>query len=149
VGTTDGRDLAGATRAEIDDAGATEVGARSVTIFYDDIDATGPIDAAAPPPTAPEGVDLPPPASDTFAVSPTDLVALGRVASKAKLARDTLQGRDEAIAEAVTDEGIDVAAVAHAAGMTPAEIATIVFTQEANPSSFVQLRRATRRGQAG
>ena len=41
-----------------------------------------------------------------------------------------------------------MAAVAHAAGLTPAEVATIVFAQEANPSPFVQLRRATRRGQA-
>ena len=81
-------------------------------------------------------------------MSPTDLVALGRVASKAKLMRDATQGRDEAIAEAVTDEGIDVAAVAHAAGLTLAEVATIVFVQEANPSPFVQLRRNVRRRQA-
>jgi hypothetical protein len=84
----------------------------------------------------------------TFAVSPDDLVALGRVANKAKLVRDALQGRDEAIAVAVTDEGIDPAAVAHAAGLTPAEVATVVFVQEANPSPFVQLRRSVRRGQA-
>ena len=56
-----------------------------------------------------------------------------------------MQDRDEAIAEAVTDEGIEVAAVARAAGLTPAEVATIVFVQEANPSPFVLLRPRTRR----
>ena len=131
MGTTDGRDLAGAARAGIDISATDERDARSATRLDDGV-------AAA----------LPPPAAGTFAVSPTDLVALARVASKAKLVRDLVQGRDEAIAEAVTDEGIEVAAVAHASGLTPAEVATIVFTQEANPSPFVQLRRSTRRRQA-
>ncbi len=105
--------------------------------------------AAEASPLATAG-ERPPPSPDpgTFAVSPDDLVALGRVASKAKLVRDALQGRDEAIAVAVTDEGIDVAAVARAAGLTPAEAATIVFVQEANPSPFVQLRRNVRRRHA-
>ena len=49
---------------------------------------------------------------------------------------------------AVTDDGLDVAVVARAAGLTPAEVATIVFVQEANPSPFVQLRRNVRRRQA-
>ncbi len=103
-------------------------------------DGASPVAAAGEPPSRSD-----PP---TFAVSPDDLVALGRVASKAKLVRDALQGRDEAIAVAVTDEGIDVAAVARAAGLTPAEAATIVFVQEANPSPFVQLRRNVRRRHA-
>jgi hypothetical protein len=93
------------------------------------------------------GAAPPPDIDDTFPVTPTALVALGRVAAKAKLVRDAMQGRDEAIAEAVTDEGVDVAAVAHAAGLTPAEVATIVFVQESNPSPFVQLRRNVRRRQ--
>jgi hypothetical protein len=80
----------------------------------------------------------------TFTVSPEDLVVLGRVASKAKLARDAMQDRDEKIAEAVTDEGVEVAAVAHAAGLTPAEVAAIVFAQESNPSPLTRLRRAAR-----
>jgi hypothetical protein len=113
-----------------------------------DIDATGPMERA---PTLESRTaadpELPPPPADTIAVSPTDLVALGRVATKAQLARDALHGRDEAIAEAVTDEGIDVAAVAHAVGLTPAEVATIVFVQEANPSPFTRLRRKVRRRQ--
>ena len=106
------------------------------------------VEAVAAPLAA--GADEQPPTPDpaTFAVSPGDLVALGRVASKAKLVRDAVQGRDEAIAVAVTDEGIDVAAVAHASGLTPAEVATVVFVQEANPSPFVLLRRNARRRQA-
>jgi hypothetical protein len=106
------------------------------------------VEADEAPPAAAADEPRPTPDPDTFAVSPDDLVALGRVASKAKLVRDALQGRDEAIAVAVTDDGIDVAAVAHAAGLTPAEVATVVFVQESNPSPFVQLRRNARRRQA-
>ena len=79
-----------------------------------------------------------------FSVSPEDLVALARVASKAQVARDSIEDRDARIAEAVTDDGIEVAAVARAAGLTPAEVAAIVFAQESNPSPFTQLRRSVR-----
>ncbi len=79
-----------------------------------------------------------------FTVSPEDLVVLARVASKAKVARDSIADRDEKIAEAVTDHGIEVAVVAAAAGLTPAEVAEIVFAQESHPSPFTRLRRAAR-----
>ena len=82
--------------------------------------------------------------TEPFSVSPEDLVVLARVASKAQVARDSLEDRDARIAEAVTDEGIEVAAVARAAGLTPAEVAAIVFAQESNPSPFTQLRRSVR-----
>jgi hypothetical protein len=137
VGTIDGRVPSGAARAGIDEHDLVAPDAPSETTVQADA-APPPADAGAPPPT---------PDPDTFAVSPDDLVALGRVASKAKLVRDALQGRDEAIAVAVTDDGIDLAAVAHAVGLTPAEVATIVFVQEANPSPFTRLRRKVRRRQ--
>jgi hypothetical protein len=85
---------------------------------------------------------------DSFTVSPDDLVVLARVASKAKVARDSLDDRDDKIAEAVTGHRIEVAAVAHAAGLSPAEVAEIVFTQESKPSPFTGLRRAARSDQA-
>ena len=138
MGTTDGRVPPGVARAGTDGHELEAPDAPSVTT----------VEGALAPPVAGSDAPPPPPDPDTFAVSPDDLVALGRVASKAKLVRDALQGRDEAIAVAVTDDGIDVAAVAHAAGLTPAEVATVVFVQEANPSPFVQLRRNARRRQA-
>jgi len=138
VGTTDGRDIAGAARTGIHEPALQAPDAPSVTT----------VEAVAAPLAAASGEQPPTPDPATFAVSPGDLVALGRVASKAKLVRDAVQGRDEAIAVAVTDEGIDVAAVAHASGLTPAEVATVVFVQEANPSPFVLLRRNARRRQA-
>jgi hypothetical protein len=84
---------------------------------------------------------------DTFEVSQDDLVALARVASKSKLARDAIHDRDDSIAAAVIDGGVDPSAVARAAGLAPTEIATIVFDQEANPSAQAQLRRVGRAGQ--
>jgi hypothetical protein len=107
--------------------------------------------AAEPaPPTALEPLQEPEPAAaeeatGTLTVSQDDLVVLARVASKAKVARDSIQDRDEKIAEAVTDDGVEVTAVAYAAGLTPAEVAEIVFAQESNPSPFTQLRRSIRR----
>jgi hypothetical protein len=80
----------------------------------------------------------------SFTVSPEDLVVLARVASKAKVARDSIADRDEKIAEAVTDHHIEVAAVAAAAGLTAAEVAEIVFAQESNPSPYTRLRRSVR-----
>jgi hypothetical protein len=82
--------------------------------------------------------------TEPFTVSPADLVVLARVASKAKVARDCIADRDAHIAEAVQDHGIEVAAVARAAELTPAEVAAIVFAQEANPSPFTRLRRTAR-----
>ena len=87
-------------------------------------------------------------AKDTFEVSPNDLVTLARVASKAKLSRDARRERDETIAEAVVDDGVDPAVVARAAGLEPGEIAVIVYEQESNPSAFAQLRRSGRGRQA-
>jgi hypothetical protein len=80
--------------------------------------------------------------TEPFTVSPDDLVVLARVASKAKVARDSIADRDARIAEAVEDDGIEVAAVARAADLTPAEVAAIVFAQQANPSPFTRLRRS-------
>ena len=86
--------------------------------------------------------------SESFSVSPDDLVVLARIASKAKVARDSLDDRDARIAEAVKDEGLEVAIVARAAELTPAEVAAIVFAQESNPSPFTQLRRSARNRRA-
>ena len=86
--------------------------------------------------------------SDTFEVSPDDLVTLARVASKAKLSRDAMRDRNEMITEAVVDDGVDPGVVARAAGLDPGEIAAIVFEQESNPSAFAQMRRTGRSRQA-
>ncbi len=82
--------------------------------------------------------------TQSFSVSTEDLVVLARIASKAQVARDSIADRDARIAEAVTDEGIEVAAVARAAALTPAEVAAIVFAQESNPSPYTKLRRSVR-----
>jgi hypothetical protein len=87
--------------------------------------------------------------SEPFTVSQDDLVVLARVASTAKVARDTLDDRDARIAEAITDHGLEVAVVARAAALTPAEVAVIVFAQESNPSPLTKLRRSVRAATAG
>ncbi len=82
--------------------------------------------------------------TDAFTVSSDELVILARVASKAKLARDAIDDRDALVAEAVTEDGLEVAVVAKAADLTPAEVAAIVFAQESNPSPLTHLRRSVR-----
>lgn len=77
-----------------------------------------------------------------FSVTADDLVILAHVASRAKLARDVIGERDARIAEAVTDDGLEVAAVAKAADLTPAEVAAIIFVQESNLTPMRRLRRS-------
>ncbi len=44
----------------------------------------------------------------------------------------------------MTEDGLEVAVVAKAADLTPAEVAAIVFAQESNPSPLTHLRRSVR-----
>ena len=86
--------------------------------------------------------------TEAFSVSHDDLVILARIASNARVARHSIDERDARIAEAITDDGLELAAVARAAGLTPAEVAAIVFAQESDPSPLTRLRRSARQRRA-